>query len=365
MVVPDVLYELLPITGFALTASSLFVLVAMHNEKKGAFMFLYAFAVIDMISGIAMLYAGFFGVFMTTYGASKIIPPYKCITTAIHLTIWCWMDYANLGVLAMLCMDRLVSVIFGRIYDTVSKCYSHFLIVIIIFFSSALVFGPQWRFALQSYRNETVRVSPLCYFDEVLGDGFKFVHMEMRLWTPIGGVGFLAVVFLLYFICKSIRSCSYGWIEDEKQAQTLYMCIFMRCALTSLSVHLPMMAISSFSTQNDESRQAQDFLLRLSQAILVGILQPGVYLIVSPSFVSSARIIFNRYTYNTKRTWQSAQDPPEEKHDRDDPHFGSWYNTSGNIIGEAGIPFELDADVERSISFYCSDRARKIENNYM
>ncbi|KAK0400157.1 hypothetical protein QR680_003381 [Steinernema hermaphroditum] len=366
MVVPDVLYELLPIAGFALTASSLFVLVAMHKEKKGAFLFLYGLAVIDMLSGVAMLYAGFFGVLMTTYGESyKIISPYKCITRAVHLSLWCWMDYANVGVLATLCIDRLISVVFGRIYDTLSKYYCQFMVFVIIFFASALVLGPQWRFALENYRNDSVIISPLCYFDDVVGDTFYHFHMMLRLWSPVGGIVFLAIVFFLYSVFKSIQSLRYGWVEDEKQAQTLYLCVFMRCALTSLSVHLPMMAISSFSAQNEEARQTQDFLLRLSQAILVGILQPGVYLIVSPSFFTSAQIIFNRYSYNTKRTWQSYHDPPEEKHEGDEPHFGSWYNTAGNITGEAGVPYELDADVERSISFYCHDRKRKIDNNYI
>jgi hypothetical protein len=32
--------------------------------------------------------------------------------------------------------------------------------------------------------------------------------------------------------------------------------------------------------------------------------------------------------------------------------FGSWYSSGGNIVGECGIPYEMDADKQRSISFY-------------
>jgi len=35
--------------------------------------------------------------------------------------------------------------------------------------------------------------------------------------------------------------------------------------------------------------------------------------------------------------------------------FGSFHSTTGNIIGDAGIPMELNADVQRSVSFYYKD----------
>lgn len=36
-------------------------------------------------------------------------------------------------------------------------------------------------------------------------------------------------------------------------------------------------------------------------------------------------------------------------------NFGSWYSTAGNIIGEAGVPYEMNADKQKSISFYCNE----------
>ncbi|TMS38730.1 hypothetical protein L596_005387 [Steinernema carpocapsae] len=361
--VPDVLYELLPIAGFALTASSLFVMVAMQKDKKGSFLYLYGLALIDMISGLAMLYAGFYGVLVTTYeDSSKMITPYDCITRAIHISLWCWMDYANAVVVAILCLDRLVSVVCGTEHDKWSKMYCRFPVFVVLFFCSAFSLAPVWKLSYETYQNASVKVSSFCYIHEIVDQQFYKIHTEMRLWTPIGGVAFLAIVFCLYVAMKSCKRLSYGWTEEPKQAQTMYLCIFMRCALTSLSVHLPMMAITNM-TQNEDAKHTREFLLRLSQAILVGILQPGVYLIVSPSFFTSARIIFNRYSYNTKRTWQSSNDPPDEKHDDgDEPNFGSWYSTTGNITGDAGVP--LDADIERSVSFY-AERKAPGSNNYM
>ena len=35
--------------------------------------------------------------------------------------------------------------------------------------------------------------------------------------------------------------------------------------------------------------------------------------------------------------------------------FGSWYSSTGNVIGEAGVPYargELDADKQKSVSFF-------------
>ena len=59
-----------------------------------------------------------------------------------------------------------------------------------------------------------------------------------------------------------------------------------------------------------------------------------------------------------KRTWQSADDPPVPNRSMGNSGwdmFGSFYTTAGNIIGEAGVPMELNAEVQRSVSFYYKD----------
>lgn len=51
-------------------------------------------------------------------------------------------------------------------------------------------------------------------------------------------------------------------------------------------------------------------------------------------------------------------DPPLPKHvGAVGLEFGSWYSTTGNIIGEAGVPYEVDADKQRSVSYYYSEVA--------
>jgi hypothetical protein len=56
-----------------------------------------------------------------------------------------------------------------------------------------------------------------------------------------------------------------------------------------------------------------------------------------------------------KRNWQSADDPPAPNKSVGTSGwdiFGSFHSMTGNIVGEAGIPLELNADIQRSVSFY-------------
>lgn len=52
---------------------------------------------------------------------------------------------------------------------------------------------------------------------------------------------------------------------------------------------------------------------------------------------------------------EHLDDPPDEGgsvHHADHLREGSWISTTGNIIGEAGVPIELNAHEQRSISFF-------------
>ncbi|PIO64581.1 hypothetical protein TELCIR_13786 [Teladorsagia circumcincta] len=65
----DVLYEVLPVIGFALSASSILILVVMR-KAAGAFRFTLWFASIDLCTGLATVYAGFYGIVATVYGTT-------------------------------------------------------------------------------------------------------------------------------------------------------------------------------------------------------------------------------------------------------------------------------------------------------
>lgn len=100
----------------------------------------------------------------------------------------------------------------------------------------------------------------------------------------------------------------------------------------------------------------------------MGVIQPMILLKLFPDYRMEIKKFFCRNLNNNKRTWQSAGDNFilfHNKHFLGDPpvafnvssqvdglDFGSWYSSAGNIVGEFGIPYEINADKQRSVSFY-------------
>ncbi|KAL3090082.1 hypothetical protein niasHS_006534 [Heterodera schachtii] len=84
--------------------------------------------------------------------------------------------------------------------------------------------------------------------------------------------------------------------------------------------------------------------------------QPLLDALLLPDFLKRIGEFFN--LTEMKRTWQSADDPPLPNRSAATSGwdlFGSFHSTTGNIIGDAGIPMELNADKQRSVSFYYKD----------
>lgn len=135
-------------------------------------------------------------------------------------------------------------------------------------------------------------------------------------------------------------------------------CIFCLLYLTICAIHIPIIVEASGSEDLVEQLTNQrinktEYLIRFSQGIAYEIIQPGLSLAFLPKYYDALKVFCNKYAHNTKRNWESADDPPVNKHeDSSDPVFGSWYSSAGNICGEAGVPVEFDANEQRSVSFY-------------
>uniref|UniRef100_A0A914I414 Uncharacterized protein n=1 Tax=Globodera rostochiensis TaxID=31243 RepID=A0A914I414_GLORO len=84
--------------------------------------------------------------------------------------------------------------------------------------------------------------------------------------------------------------------------------------------------------------------------------QPLLDVLLLPEFLKKIGDFFN--LTELKRTWQSADDPPVPNRSVATSGwdmFGSFHSHTGNIIGEAGLPMQLNASVQRSVSFYYKD----------
>ncbi|CAD6194820.1 unnamed protein product [Caenorhabditis auriculariae] len=334
----DFLYELLPVVGFAMCASSLFILLVMRNSK-GPLKFCQFFALVDFICGVAVIFSGFHGVFVMIYGGvAETVQPINCLLYGFHLAFFVLTDYLHI-----VCLVR---------YVKACKHYMKWKLFIVFVVFSAYFFIPAFQMPFSARENSTIRVASQCRLDDVVGEDFYFQHILIVQWAPVACLAILSLVLLVYGIRRTKHKWCYNWSEDKQTTRQLFATIFMRCFLSGISVHIPLLFISR-TPEGHEMSVLRDLIVRLTASILVSAMQPMWYYFILSAFQANVYTLFNKYTENTERKWQSADDPPREPHEHVDIHgspnpFGSWYSMTGNINGEAGIP----VGNERSISFY-------------
>ncbi|WKY05862.1 hypothetical protein Q1695_006236 [Nippostrongylus brasiliensis] len=347
----DVLYEILPVIGFALVASSVFVIIVMR-KAVGAFRFTVWFATIDLAAGIATIYAGFYGIISTVYGKTgEMTTPFKCLSGALHVSGWLFLDVFHLALLSLFCFDRLLFMLIPVMYANVSRAYLNLPFVFVLGALSGALITPGFSLSIKSYHNESILVPTFCRLDSVTGDAYYRIHSKGMEFIPVGGIASMMLALVIFGIRSLKQRWLYNWSEDGKHSKQLYLSLFLRCSLTAISIHTPLLLM--LSQQNGQLRELRDLLARMLLYTIVCVLQPLWYVLVMPEFISNTRMVFNQYGHSTERKWQSADDPPQDIYEHKDRFgdgnpFGSWYSSAGNVNGEAGIP----TGNERSISFY-------------
>ncbi|EYB88056.1 hypothetical protein Y032_0253g272 [Ancylostoma ceylanicum] len=365
----DLLYELLPVLGFALCASSLLIIVVMR-KSSGAFRFSVWFAINDLVTGLATVYAGFYGVVSTVYGnTGDMQTPSNCLLRAFHVTIWLYFDIYHMLLLSMFCFDRLLFMLVPVAYAKVSCAYLNWTVVVLLGVASCALLTPALTLPIESLRNESIVIHTLCRVDSVTGEAYYANHVMVMQWMPISGMACISLSLLIFGIRRLKQKWSYNWSEEPEHSKQLYAVPFLRCFLMGISVHIPLLVIYG-TPGNGQLDDVKDFIVRIPYYTIVGVLQPLWYVLAMPEFTNNMSLLFNQYGHNTDRKWQSAgtnarpqsrctyksptaSDDPPHNAEHTDPHgdlnpFGSWYSAAGNVTGEAGLP----VGNERSISFY-------------
>ncbi|XGW28637.1 hypothetical protein V3C99_008426 [Haemonchus contortus] len=346
----DVLYEILPVVGFALSASSILILVVMR-KATGAFQFTIWFGSIDLIAGLATIYAGFYGIVTTVYGKTgEVTTPIKCFYEALHVPVWLFLDIFHMAVLTLFCLDRLTFMVIPVIYAKISRIYLNWPFISLLGLASSIIIIPGFSFAIESHKNASVVISNLCRMDAVTGHKYYNNHLMAMQWMPISGVACIILALLIYGIRGLKQKWQYNWSEESGHTRQLFISPFLRCFLMGIAVHLPLLFVQN-SPERTQLQEFRDVLIRLPFYSVVSVLQPLWYVLAMPEFCTNASLLFNQYGHDTERKWQSADDPPQGDHvDRfgDQNPFGSWYSSAGNVTGEAGLP----VGNERSVSFY-------------
>ncbi|CAD5219084.1 unnamed protein product [Bursaphelenchus okinawaensis] len=352
---PALVFELLPIFGFLLCVSTGFYLWIMRKKQKDAFAGIYVVQCLDFAYGISLFYAGFHGCFISANSDdNSAIQPVDCLYRAIHISLWCVLDLSNFIVIFLLCFDQLVSVIWTKKHKVINSLYMSQKFILAMVTLSMVILVPAWNFPLSQSDNSTIRVSPFCTIESVFSSKFYRNELNMRQYAPLIGVIMLSLAGFSLLVFQLLQNWSFKWSDNNEEAERFYFFVLTRCIMLLAVVHFPLYVLSSHINRQDP---ILEILLRIAYAVMFGLLEPITLFKLFPEYRTEFYSFFLRYSHNTKRTWQSAEDPPESKEDvgKEGLDFGSWYSSAGNIIGEAGVPYEMNADKQKSVSFYYNE----------
>uniref|UniRef100_A0AC35G600 Uncharacterized protein n=1 Tax=Panagrolaimus sp. PS1159 TaxID=55785 RepID=A0AC35G600_9BILA len=343
----------------------------MHKTRMDAYVMYYGLALIDVIFALSLIYAGFHGIIVMSKGDdTPNIRPIECLSQAIHVSVWYYCDAINLFIIVILCLDQVISVLWSKTHNEVSSNYFKMPILIVILISSLTILVPVWHNSITNSNDMSVKVSSFCQMSEIVYSKIYIIEMEARKWVPLGGLAFLCITSIILLTLQLKYSWDFKWTDSNSNAQNMFFFVLLRCLFLIISVHLPIILFNAKLHQqqqqpsklemNQQNTNKIEYYIRFLQGILFGLIQPIISIFLLPKYSDAIKQFWNQYAHNTKRDWQSVDDPPVNKHhESSDPVFGSWYSTGGNIVGEAGIPAAYDADKQKSVSFYCNEMELK------
>ncbi|RCN25740.1 hypothetical protein ANCCAN_28545 [Ancylostoma caninum] len=142
----------------------------------------------DLMTGLATVYAGFYGVVSTVYGNSAdTLTPSGCLLRAFHVTVWLYFDIYHMLLLSMFCFDRLLFMLVPVNYAKVSRAYLNWTVVILLGVASCALLTPALTLPIESLRNESIAIHKLCRVDSVTGEDYYVNHVMAMQWMPISG----------------------------------------------------------------------------------------------------------------------------------------------------------------------------------
>ncbi|KAI6221290.1 hypothetical protein M3Y99_01565600 [Aphelenchoides fujianensis] len=335
-----------------------FYLWLMRGRQTDVFAVMYAQHLFDFLMGVSLFVAGFHGSSIATSADDNLrIQPVDCILHAPHLSVWCVLDMASAAVLLLLCVDQVISVVWSKRHKRISGIYLQPGMMFLVFLLSAAILYPSFEHAREVADNKTVTVSAFCSMKDVL-DGFYNVELSIRLFAPLAGLGILILAAIALLGYQLAQNWQFKWSDNNEESVSAYTFAVMRASLSALAVHLPVWILRSPRLKPED-----EVIIRIVSAVVVSVLQPVGVLWLFPVYFEQIKRIFSKYSHNTKRQWQSADDPPADGEgvgNAEGLDLGSSTRLLGNIVGEAGVPYDPQQynERQRSVSFYCPTMER-------
>nr|CAD2203153.1 unnamed protein product [Meloidogyne enterolobii] len=318
---PDLVSNLLP--GFALltTCTSLVFLIAMKKASGGFIAAFYTLRVMDLLLGLSLFYAGFHGILLSVYTEqNEQIPPIKCLFTAVHLHFWIFTDSAQLLLLALLCVDQFISVVWTKRHKEFSEYYFNTAFIFFVLILSMFSFIPAWIQPIISSENSTIKVSSFCAMQDVLGQNFYNIQLEIRKWFPFVCIAILCLTALILFSLQLIQKGHFKWSDNNKQSTKLFLLLLCRAFLFIVCVHIPLLELplvmkTAFPDRRssnkldvskipNEQRFLQEILIRIWQSLLIGLFEPLLDAFFLPQFPAEICAFFNLHEVNKYYYWR-------------------------------------------------------------
>uniref|UniRef100_A0AC35U932 G_PROTEIN_RECEP_F1_2 domain-containing protein n=1 Tax=Rhabditophanes sp. KR3021 TaxID=114890 RepID=A0AC35U932_9BILA len=319
---------------------------------------MFGLSLMDLLFSTGTVYSGFYGLIVVLYGnGNNYARPNECLSSALQLVLWIISDFGQFLFVLLLAFDRLFNSIDTTFHEKFQKYVMNGVSIIFVMVVSIGTFVPFCNYSIEMKANQTLAIYSGCYEKDVFGIANYSILWNIRFYIACSTTVILGLASITYAVRSMIPILNYANTAFDNDTVEITIIAVIRT--------ISQMLISSMFTILISHSETSDNLYRLCQTILIIILQPFLYYIVLLKFKKAFTQTFEKYIQNPRRTWQSADDPPEEYSGDINSIYGSWYSMSGNITGEAGIPTVNDFHNAASVSFYGRDNSIVIEESIM
>ncbi|CEF59495.1 GPCR, family 2, secretin-like-containing protein [Strongyloides ratti] len=329
------------------------VIISVSFQKfQGIYVFILGLTYLDCLLSFSLIYTGFYGLLVATYNNSgDLLLPEECLYTALFLLIWIIYDIGTFLILFFQSIDRLVHSITSIWHEKYQNYIMTKWSFIFCLFLSILPLIPLIQYPIEISANNSFTISINCHEKDVFGKKYFDILSGFRFYGPILNLLVIFFVLIIHIVRMNIKELNFANTAFDKDTNLITLMITLR-TLFQIMIYGIFTLIIPSSLMND-------YFFRCTQCFVFIIFHFFYNYFWLEKYKKAFTKTFQKYIKDNTRTWQSADDPPinfmNKSRNSFSSMFGSWYSTTGNIIGEAGVPKVDEYHKNISISFYCEE----------
>uniref|UniRef100_A0A0K0ESI0 G-protein coupled receptors family 2 profile 2 domain-containing protein n=1 Tax=Strongyloides stercoralis TaxID=6248 RepID=A0A0K0ESI0_STRER len=346
-------YEIMLGVGIITILVAIVIISVSFQNFQGIYAFIFGLSYLDCLLSLSLVYTGFYGLLIATYNNNNdLLLPEECLYTAIFLLIWITYDIGTFLILFFQSFDRLIHSITSLWHEKYQNYIMTTWSFIFCLFLSLLPIIPLIQYPIEISSNNSFAISIVCYEKEVFGNKYYEILSKFRFYSPMFNLLLISFVLVIYIVRMNIKGLNFANTAFDNDTNLITLMITLRLLFQILIYGIFTLIIPSSITN--------DYFFRCIQCLIFIIFHFFYNYFCLETYKKAFIKTFQKYIKDNTRTWQSADDPPVNfinngSRNSFSSMFGSWYSTTGNIIGEAGVPKIDEYYKNISISFYCEE----------